>query len=662
MQRVFIVRPFGKKRDVDFDAIERDLIKPALDKAGLLGNTTTEIFEAGNIREDMFRLLVTADVVLADVSMHNANVFYELGIRHGIRPRATFLINSKIDDFPFDLQTDRYLQYDRANPAASVEALAQGLKATVDGQRPDSPVYRVLPELKSPDPAVLKVVPSDFREAVDRACKSKERGDLRLLAHEARTFEWASEGLRVVGRAQFDVAAWAGAVESFEWLRELQPDDVEANQRLGTCYQRLGDLIRANESIARVIQSKDAARGQRAEALALHARNVKALWLSDYRKAALAECPVEALRSPRLAESIDNYASGFSLDLNHFYSGLNAMSLLRIRIGLAEALAAIWSDGFDADDDASRALRDMKRQFDLLEGAVGIALKAAVEQAKHVGQALDEWTRISEADYAFLTAMRPTAVGQRYRAATAGVSEFARASARAQLRIFTELGVRTEFAEEGLRNIEEPPPAEPPGARARRALVFTGHMVDAPGRKTPRFPNTQAAETQARRLIHEAVTKEAEAATEGLIGIAGGACGGDILFHEVCEALGIETRLLLALPATMFCASSVEHGGPDWVERYNRLCERKQARVLSEEKELPRWLRSKAAYSIWQRNNLWILFNALSLNSRNLTLIALWDGGPADGPGGTEDLVQQVKARGHKNIILPAGNLKEFAG
>jgi hypothetical protein len=48
------------------------------------GGTTAEINRAGNIREDMFRLLVVADLVIADVSIHNANVFYELGIR----PRA----------------------------------------------------------------------------------------------------------------------------------------------------------------------------------------------------------------------------------------------------------------------------------------------------------------------------------------------------------------------------------------------------------------------------------------------------------------------------------------------------------------------------------------------------------------------------------------------
>jgi hypothetical protein len=74
--RAFIVRPFGVKSDVDFDAVERLLIDPVLDRLGITGRTTGEIVSQGNIREDMFRLLLTADLVIADMSIHNANVFY----------------------------------------------------------------------------------------------------------------------------------------------------------------------------------------------------------------------------------------------------------------------------------------------------------------------------------------------------------------------------------------------------------------------------------------------------------------------------------------------------------------------------------------------------------------------------------------------------------
>src|ERR1043165_8444711 len=103
MTRAFIVRPFGRKHDIDFDAVEADLIVPALKAAGIEGTTTLEIVQAGNIREDMFRMLVTADVVIADLSIHNANVFYELGVRHGLRSHSTFMLRANVDKYPFDL-------------------------------------------------------------------------------------------------------------------------------------------------------------------------------------------------------------------------------------------------------------------------------------------------------------------------------------------------------------------------------------------------------------------------------------------------------------------------------------------------------------------------------------------------------------------------------
>jgi hypothetical protein len=74
-------------------------------------------------------------------------------------------------------------------------------------------------------------------------------------------------------------------------------------------------------------------------------------------------------------------------------------------------------------------------------------------------------------------------------------------------------------------------------------------------------------------MIREAVIKEREFGSDELIGIAGGACGGDILFHEVCEELKIPTRLFLAVTKEHFVVESVRRGGPAWVERFNRLCE-----------------------------------------------------------------------------------------
>ena len=344
----------GPKEGIDFDRVEETLIQPAIrgvKGAVLEGSTTVPIVEQGNIREDMFRELVIADIVIADLSIHNANVFYELGIRHGLRPHATFLLRADASKFPFDLQTDRYLRYDAAQPETALQKLTAALEKTVASARIDSPVYRLLPNLRAPDADVLNVVPREFADTVDVAQAAGHRADLRLLAHESRGFSWAPQGLRLVGRAQFAIDAWSGASETFEWLREIRPDDIEANQRLGTLYQRLatdanrpdGYLAPSTAAIQRVIDSPSPTGWDIAEAWALKARNVKAQWFNRLRGRPVDEARRDALALPELDEALETYYIGFTHNLNHFYSGLNALVLLRIRLDLARLMPEAWA-------------------------------------------------------------------------------------------------------------------------------------------------------------------------------------------------------------------------------------------------------------------------------------------------------------------------------
>ncbi|MGH8590439.1 MAG: tetratricopeptide repeat-containing protein, partial [Gammaproteobacteria bacterium] len=214
--RAFIVRPFGTKKDrnrneVNFDAVQEQLIVPALECVGVDGRTTLDILRAGNIRVDMFQRLLTADLVVADLSIDNANVFYELGIRHALREKRTFMLRCEGDKYPFDLQTDRYFIYQRENPAASLEQLVAALRQTLNSEEQDSPVFKLLPSLQAQDRSRFLAVPMDFREEVEQASASRQAGDLELLGVEARGLEWESEGLRVVGRAQFRLKAFKGA-------------------------------------------------------------------------------------------------------------------------------------------------------------------------------------------------------------------------------------------------------------------------------------------------------------------------------------------------------------------------------------------------------------------------------------------------------------------
>ena len=677
--RAFIVRPFGTKEGINFDEVERQLIAPALKKIGVEGGTTIDIVEAGNIREDMFRRLLTADLVVADVSIHNANVFYELGIRHALRDRSTYMVRCRADAFPFDLQTDRYMEYSKDDPAASLDALVKGLQRTRDSRRQDSPVFMWLPNLKEPDPSQFMVIPPDFSEEVDRAADDRRAGDLSLLSYEVKGFEWEVKGWRTVGLAQFKIKALSGAKLTWEAVRNIEPDDVQANLLLGTVYERLDDLSRSTQALERARDNEAAGRDDRAEAYSLLARNAKTRWRGDWESKPPEERPAEALRSPHLQDSFKNYERAFYEDLNHYYAGLNALAMSKVMIELAESWPDVWAEPFESDKKAEDALEEHKENATRLAGAVELSLNAVFRQLERDGKK-DVWTDISAADLSFLTKENPKRVAAAYRKALTGAPGFASESVRKQLAMYRDVGVLTRNLAEVFTVVGEPPPlpaisAEPPANPERkRVLVFAGHMIDAPDRKSPRFPADK--EQLAREKIKEAVVKEMNNSAGVACGYAGAASGGDLLFQEVCAELGIPTRLYLAIPPAKYISSSVIKAGPGWVDRfwdvYNKHKAANQLRVLSEvedansdEDYLPAWLRSKENYGIWQRNNLWMLFNAVAeacdekTGDPNLTLIALWDGAGGDGPGGTGDLVEKIKNLGARHNII---NTKELFG
>jgi hypothetical protein len=241
-------------------------------------------------------------------------------------------------------------------------------------------------------------------------------------------------------------------------------------------------------------------------------------------------------------------------------------------------------------------------------------------------------------------------VSNAYRRALVDAPAFVSDAVRRQLSLYQDLDLLKENVAAVL-SVLEPPPEVQVAAAPQRVLLFTGHMIDAPGRPEPRFPPEKV--DVAKRKIAEAVEAEKQVAGGIAYGIAGCASGGDILFHEVCEDMGIPTRIFLVVPRDLYIRESVAPAGPQWIENFHRLVRTRPVRVLCDSKDLPRWLQDKPDYNIWQRNNLWNLHNALAAaGGENVTLIALWNGASGDGAGGTADMVQKAKERGAKTIIL----------
>jgi hypothetical protein len=652
----FIVRPFGTKNGIDFDRVEIELIRPALEELGFSGGTTGEFIEQGNIRSDMFEQLLIADLVVADISIHNANAFYELGIRHAFRDQRTFLIKSVGDEVPFDLKTDRYMSYDADDPAASLPALIEALKATLDSQKQDSPVFQLLP-MEPTDPTKFIVVPLDFREEVQRAESSKSLGYLQLLTAEVDGFAWTAMGLRLIGKAQFKLKDWSGAKATWETVRKYDDMDLEANTLLGTIYQRFGDLVRSDQALERALKNSSMSNWDRAEIRALMARNAKTLWEADWRELeGSADVQKAALSSPHLERSFELYRKGYIEDRNHIYSGLNALAMSTIMTELAAAQPEIWQDDFDSEDEAALKLRKSKELCSDLSAGVKLSIESKRTALNREDQT-DIWAEISAADLILLTAKKPNRVGRAYKKALTDAQDFERDSARKQLLLYQRIGILPENTQAALDNIPMVEQKQETLEAAPRIILFTGHRIDAPDRQKPRFPPDK--ENQARAMILANVSKEKEKATGKLLGISGGASGGDILFHEVCQELDIPSQMYLVLPKTEYIKASVADGGPSWVERFKRLFEQKQPEILTDSGELPRWLRAKKDYnySIWQRSNLWMLHSALAISNDNLTLIALWNGEVGDGAGGTEDMVKRAQDRGATFIHLDAREL-----
>jgi hypothetical protein len=674
--RVFIIRPFGTKEGIDFEQVDRELIQRALKRLeesgfSMHGGTTGEISRQGNIREDMFRMIVASDLVIADVSIHNANVFYELGIRHALRPRHTFLIRSRTKEpYPFDLQTDRYFLYDAANPSDGVADLVQALRSTLASTERDSPVFALLPGLEPHGRTKLVKVPADFQEEVERAGRDGRRGDLLLLAHEVAPFEWEQEALRLIGDAQFRLRAFAHACDTFETLRHAVPEDVQANLRLGTIYQRLALsepperkedlLVRSDQAIERVLADKPALNNQ-VEAYCLQASNEKSRWIEDFSGAAPGTETAHALRSTHLEPMLKLYLKASNLNLNAHYPAVNALALLRVQLALAALAPQAWQEGFDNDATAVDSLKAR----DILASRLASSLCLALEMDEIMGRREsdpDPWAASSRADVALLTSSdRPQRVANEYRHALADANRFTLEATRRNLGIYKQLGLFEPGVSAALEVVDE--------AIARtvktdvapiQVILFTGHMIDTAGTATEnmRFPPTPEAEEKARSMIEETVRKEVSGLEGSTLGIAGGACGSDIIFHEVCDRLKIRTELYLALPPEKFQITSVQRGGPDWVDRYRALNERRVPRMLQPMVGLPRWLSDKRDYDVWQRNNLWMMFNALAIGSRQLTLISLYNRErEPEGPGGTAQLVEEATKWGFKSVELDARKL-----
>jgi hypothetical protein len=331
----FVLMPFGTKTDengrqIDFDRVYSEIIRPAISDAELEPIRADEEVAGGIIHKAMFERLMLCDYAVADLTTINANVLYELGIRHGARPHSTVLIFGKKTRLPFDVAPLRGLAYglDQAgvpdSPAADRKALGDRLRSCLQPSD-DSPLFQLLSAWPRPDIARLKT--DEFREVVEYSRKYKDK--LRAARRAGTSaVEQVEQELNVHDDDPaiiVDLLLSYRAVENWQAMVNLVPRmsvilgrSVLVREQLGFALNRLGRRADAEDVLREIIDEH----GPSSETNGLLGRVYKDRW-EDAVKTGEADEAQGYLR-----KAIDTYVAGFEKDWRDAYPGINAISLM----------------------------------------------------------------------------------------------------------------------------------------------------------------------------------------------------------------------------------------------------------------------------------------------------------------------------------------------
>jgi tetratricopeptide (TPR) repeat protein len=647
----FVVMPFGAKEGIDFNRVYADYIKPALESAGFEVFRADEEMRAGNIRTDMFQELVLADLVVADLSIDNPNVWYELGVRHALRARGVIQVKCRRDYMPFDVYTDRALRYhvtlgegapgvpDPAYLEEDKKALAKFATETIASwyDRKVSPVYHLLRYLKEPDWKSLRIEEAkefweqyeSWADRIEIARRGNRPGDILVLADEAPTRVFRIEGFQTAGKALLSLGQFRLALAQYENALAIRPTDLESRRQKGLLLGLLKRRDEAKEWMEDLVREFP----YDAESWALLGRVEKEAWVDCWRlkgrtaKEMRREAEAEIAM---LKEAINAYATGFRKDPAHYYSGINAVTLTHISAHLS------------GDKETADETQEM-------EGGVRWAIRGALEKDPK-----DYWARVTLAELEVLVGAKPM-VDTAYRNAVAVADKdcFRLTSSRQQLLLLKDLGFRPQQVEAGLAVLDRAVNRLNPPEKTclpRQVFLFSGHMIDAPDRSEPRFPadkQTIAAAAIAAKL------DELAAGPEDLA-LCGGACGGDLLFAEACLARGLRLELRIPFDEPTFLRKSLAFAPGNWTERFYRVKSDAKTRLLVMPDELGPLPKGANPYA---RDNLWQLYNALSWGPDKVRFICLWNRKEEDAFGGTEHMHKTVQRHSGRVYIIDTTKL-----
>jgi hypothetical protein len=335
----FVLMPFGKKPGaagavIDFDAVYHDLIKPAVEAADLMPLRADEEQAGGIIHKPMFERLILCDYAVADLTTANANVFYELGVRHAVKPATTVLLFAADGTrLPFDLAPLRTLRYrlgldgrpaDVAGDAANLTKLLAAIK---QGDV-DSPVYQLVEGF----PDIQHIKTDVFRKQVEYSAKIKEELVAARRTRKVDAIRAIEQGLGPLDRAEAGilvdlllsyraVGAWKDMVRLTGEMPEPLRHSTLVQEQFAFALNRDGDGAKAEQVLLDLIGT----RGPSSETYGLLGRVYKD------RFEGAAQQGEKILARGLLDKAIEAYLHGFETDWRDGYPGINAATLMTLR-------------------------------------------------------------------------------------------------------------------------------------------------------------------------------------------------------------------------------------------------------------------------------------------------------------------------------------------
>jgi len=342
----FVLMPFGQKPDVsgklvDFDAVYNDLIAPAIREAGLDPIRADEEMTGGLIHKPMYERLIFCKFAVADLTTANANVFYELGLRHAVRPWSTVLIFSKGgSQLPFDVAPLRAMPYtlNTEGRPADVETSKAALRKRLDEAREaaakepatDSPIFQLVDGWRSPDIDHAKT--DIFRDQVNYSETQKKKLAVARGAKTADALHTAEAEMGDLGKVESGVTidlflsyrsvkAWDDMIRLADAMPKPLAATVMVREQLALALNRAG----RGEEAETVLQDLLEHRGPSSETYGILGRVYKDRWEAAVK--AGKTFPARGL----LDKAIDAYLKGFEADWRDAYPGINTVTLMELK-------------------------------------------------------------------------------------------------------------------------------------------------------------------------------------------------------------------------------------------------------------------------------------------------------------------------------------------